>query len=143
MEAAFAGLLRSGKMFELSLAELTPEHPWRFRNAEFRSFQVPHGAPPESFHGYRINIDGKVLAVSGDTEWTDSLIEIGRNADLFVSEAYVYDGPVQMHLAYRQLVENLPLIRPKRLIITHMSEDMLSRSDITHEKAHDGLIVKI
>jgi phosphoribosyl 1,2-cyclic phosphodiesterase len=55
----------------------------------------------------------------------------------------VYDGPVHMHLAYRQLVENLPLIRPKRLIITHMSEDMLSRSDIAHEKAHDGLIVNI
>jgi ribonuclease BN (tRNA processing enzyme) len=143
MEAAFAGLLHSGNKFELLLAELTPQHPWRFGNAEIRSFQVPHGAPPESCYGYRIDIDGKVLAVSGDTEWTDSLIEIGRDADLFVSEASVYDGPVHMHLAYRQLVENLPLIRPKRLIITHMSEDMLSRSDIAHEKAHDGLIVNI
>jgi ribonuclease BN (tRNA processing enzyme) len=143
MEAAFPGLLRPVNKFELLLAELTPERPWRFRDAEIQSFQVPHGGPPESYHGYRINIDGKVLAISGDTEWTESLIEIGRDADLFVSEASVYDGPVHMHLAYRQLVEKLPLIRPKRLIITHMSEDMLTRTDIIHEKAHDGLIVEI
>jgi ribonuclease BN (tRNA processing enzyme) len=143
MEAAFAGLPPAGKKFDLSLVELTPERPWFFRNAEIRSFHVPHGQPLGSCHGYRISMDGKVLAVSGDTEWTDSLIDIGRDADLFVSEAYVYDGPVHMHLAYRQLADKLPLIRPKRLIITHMSEAMLNRTDITHEKAHDGLIVKI
>src|SRR5215467_10418703 len=108
MDAAFEGLLRAGKTFELSLIELTPEHPWPFKNAEFRSFKVPHGVPPGSSHGYRIDIDGKVLAISGDTEWTEHLIDIGREADLFVSEAYVYDGPVHMHLAYRQLLEKLP-----------------------------------
>lgn len=141
MEAAFLGVLRTKRKFELSLVELTPERPWRFRNAEIRSFQVPHATPPESSYGYRISVDGKVLGISGDTEWTERLIDIGRDADLFVSEAYVYDGPVRMHLAYRQLVENLPLIRPRRLIITHMSEAMLSRSDIAHETAHDGLTV--
>jgi ribonuclease BN (tRNA processing enzyme) len=142
MEAAFAGSLCSTKKFELSLVELTPERPWRFGSAEIRSFEVLHCPPPETSHGYRISIDGKVLAVSGDTEWTEALIDIGRDADLFVSEAYVYDRPVRLHLAYRQLAEKLPEIRPKRLIITHMSEDMLRRGDIPHEKAHDGLIVK-
>jgi ribonuclease BN (tRNA processing enzyme) len=143
MEAAFAGVLRTERRFELSLVELAPGRPWPFRNAEIEAFQVPHSRPPESSYGYRINMDGKVLAVSGDTEWTERLIDIGRDADLFVSEAYVYDGPVHMHLAYKQLVEHLPLIRPKRLIITHMGEAMLNRSDIAHEKAHDGMIVRI
>jgi ribonuclease BN (tRNA processing enzyme) len=144
METAFAGSSHSAKKFEVSLVELTPDHPWHFKNAEIRSARVRHGTPPESYHGYRITIDDKVLAFSGDTEWTDSLIELGRDADLFVSEAYVYDQPVRTHLAYRQLLEKLPLIRPKRLIITHMSDDMLGRSDaIAHETAKDGLIVKI
>jgi len=144
METAFAGSSRSAKKFEVSLVELGPEHPWRFRNAEIRSVRVRHGLPLESCHGYRISIDGKVLAVTGDTEWTDSLIELGRDADLLISEAYVYDRPVQMHLAYRQLAEKLALIRPKRLIITHMSDDMLRRGDaIVHETAEDGLIVEI
>ena len=141
METAFAGSSRSAKKFDVLLVELTPDHSWRFRNVEIRSVRVRHGMPFEFCHGYRITIDSKVLAFSGDTEWTDSLIEIGRDADLFVCEASVYDKPVQMHLAYRQLVEKLPLIRPKRLIITHMSEGMLNRSDVADEKAHDGLIV--
>ena len=73
-----------------------------------------------------------------------SLIAIGRDADLFVSEAYVYDKPLPLHLSYRQLVEKLPLIRPKRLILTHMSDDMLGRGDaIAHETAEDGMIIKI
>jgi len=144
MEIAFGGSSRSAKKFEVSLVELAPDRPWRFGNADIRSVPVHHGTPQESCHGYRMTIDGKVLAYSGDTEWTDSLIELGRDADLFVSEAYVYDKPVQMHLAYRQLVEKLPLIRPKRLIITHMSEDMLGRGDaIAHKTARDGLIVEI
>jgi ribonuclease BN (tRNA processing enzyme) len=144
METAFVGSSRSTKRFEVSLVELAPHRPWRFKDVEIRSVQVSHGMPAESYHGYRIAIDGKVLAYSGDTEWTDSLIELGRDADLFVSEAYSYDKPVPMHLAYRQLVEKLPLIRPKRLIITHMSDDMLVRRDaIAHEKAQDGMIVEI
>ena len=144
METAFAGSSRSAKKFDVLLVELTPDHSWRFRNVEIRSVRVRHGMPFEFCHGYRITIDSKVLAFSGDTEWTDSLIEIGRDADLFVCEASVYDKPVQMHLAYRQLVEKLPLIRPKRLIINHMSDDMLGRGDaITHETAQDGLTIKI
>jgi ribonuclease BN (tRNA processing enzyme) len=144
METAFAGSSQSAKKFEVSLVELAPEHPWRFRNAEIRSVRVRHGLPSECCHGYRITIDDKVLAFSGDTEWTDSLIELGRDADLLVSEASVYDKQVHMHLAYRQLLEKLPLIRPKRLIVTHMSDDMLGRGEtIVHETAQDGLIVEL
>jgi ribonuclease BN (tRNA processing enzyme) len=140
MEAAFAGLSRTDRRFEVTLVELTHGRGWSFQDAEFQPFQVRHG--PQFSHGYRICLDGKVLAVSGDTEWTNNLIEIGREADLFVCEAYAYDKPVPMHLAYRELVEKLPEIRPKRLIITHLSEDMLRR-DTAHEKAYDGLIVEI
>jgi ribonuclease BN (tRNA processing enzyme) len=144
MDAAFEGSARSTKRFEVSLVELAPEIPWRFKNAEIRPTLVRHGPPANGYHGYRIAMDGKVLAYSGDTEWTDSLIALGRDADLFVSEAYVYDKPLPLHLSYRQLVEKLPLIRPKRLILTHMSEDMLGRADaISCETAHDGMIVEI
>jgi len=93
-----------------------------------------------------IQIDGSRIGGKIDLRGmrTDSLIELGRDADLLVSEAYVYDKPVPMHLAYRQLVEKLLLIRPKRLIITHMSDDMLGRGDaVAHETAQDGMIVKI
>ena len=140
--SAFAGSSAWPLKFETSLVELAPETPWRFANVEIRPVQVRHG--PQSCYGYRIAIDGKVLAYSGDTEWTDNLIELGRDADLFVSEASTYDKQVPMHLAYRQLVEKLPAIRPKRLIITHMGEEMLARRNaILHDVAEDGMTVEI
>jgi ribonuclease BN (tRNA processing enzyme) len=144
MDTAFAGSSRSAKTFDMTLVELAPDTGWRFNSIEIRPAPVRHGEPATSCYGYRIALDGKVLAYSGDTEWTDSLIALGRDADLFVSEACVYDKPVPMHLSYRQLVEKLPLIRPKRLIITHMGEDMLGRrAAIAHETAADGLTVEV
>jgi ribonuclease BN (tRNA processing enzyme) len=144
MDTAFAGSSGWQLRFPTSLVELAPETPWRFANVEIQPAAVRHTPPPQLCHGYRIVMDGKVVAYSGDTEWTDSLIGLGRDADLFVSEASTYDKPVPMHLAYRQLVEKLPAIRPKRLILTHMGDDMLARRDaISHETAEDGLTVEI
>lgn len=144
MDAAFAGSSRVTRKFEVSLVELAPDVLWRFRDVEVLPAIVRHGTPMESFYGYRVTTYGKMLAYSGDTEWTDSLIGLGRDADLFVSEAYVYDKPVPFHLSYRQLVEKLPLVHPKRLMLTHMSADMLGRrASVGHETAEDGLIVEI
>lgn len=144
MDTAFAGSSRSTKKFEISLVGIEPGTTWRFQDIEVQPVVVRHSPPPDICYGYRITGGGKVLAYTGDTEWTDSLIELGRDADLLVSEAYVYDKPVPMHLAYRQLVAQLPAIRPNRLIITHMSEDMLGRgSEIAHERAADGMVVEI
>jgi ribonuclease BN (tRNA processing enzyme) len=144
METAFLGSSRSTKKFDVTIIELSPEITWCFNGAEIWPAVVSHGEPVGSYFGYRIGLGGKVLAYSGDTEWTDSLIALGRDADLFVTEATTYDRPVPLHLAYRQLVDKLPLIRPKRLLITHMSEDMLGRGDaIRHATASDGLIIEL
>jgi ribonuclease BN (tRNA processing enzyme) len=143
MDAAYAGSARWERKFELSLVELAPQTAWRFDSIEVLPALVRH-SEASICHGYRIALEGKVLAYSGDTEWTDSLIGLAQDADLFVSEACTYDRPLPMHLAYRQLVENLPVLRPRRLVITHMGEDMLARRGaIAHETAEDGLIVEI
>jgi ribonuclease BN (tRNA processing enzyme) len=143
MDAAYAGSSRWERKFELSLVELAPQTAWRFNTIEVLPALVRH-SEANACYGYRIALDAKVVAYSGDTEWTDSLIGLARDADLFVSEACTYDQPLPMHLAYRQLVENLSELRPRRLIITHMGDDMLARRGaIAHETAEDGLIVKI
>ena len=88
--------------------------------------------------------DGKVIAYSGDTEWTDSLIPAARGADLFIAAAYYYDKKVRYHLDYKSLTAHLDRIRPKRLILTHMSADMLARLDaLDCETAADGAIVDL
>jgi len=107
-------------------------------------FHVVHDDRAGPCLGFRFEIEGKVIAFSGDTEWTDVLIEIGREADLFICEAYTRDKPIQTHMALSLLEKHLGQIRPKRLVLTHMSEDMLARrGDVPYETAADGMIVEL
>ena len=48
------------------------------------------------------------------------------------------------HLDLATLEKHLPAIGAKRVILTHMSDDMLvQRSEAAYETAEDGLIVEI
>ena len=48
------------------------------------------------------------------------------------------------HLDYATLTENLPRIKPKRLILTHLSATALARADAIHyEIAEDGMTVEV
>ena len=44
-----------------------------------------------------------MIAYSGDTEWTDALLEVADGADLFVCECQEYDRRIPGHLDYRTL----------------------------------------
>jgi ribonuclease BN (tRNA processing enzyme) len=144
MEAAFAGSSKTKQKFELSLIELAPGETREVGGLTVRSAAVRHGQPETSFLAYRIQVDGKVIAYTGDSEWTDRLIEIGQNADLLIAEAYFYDKKVPLHLDVATLESKLPLMRPKRLILTHMSDDMLARvGHLPHECASDGLRIDV
>ncbi len=102
-----------------------------------------HGESGGPFLGYRIEAESRVIAYSADTEWTETLIPLARGADLFVAEAYYYDKIVRNHLSLTTLQARLSEIEPKRLILTHMSDDMLGRLDtLAHTPAHDGMIVE-
>jgi ribonuclease BN (tRNA processing enzyme) len=89
-----------------------------------------------------VEYGGKVIAYSGDTEWTESLVEAARGADLFVAEAYCYDRRIRYHLDYATLSEHAGRIGCARIILTHMSPDMLARLDeAAFEHAEDGQVV--
>ena len=76
------------------------------------------------------------MSYSGDN---DALIGAARGADLFVCECYMFEKVVRAHLSLSTLREKLPLIGAKRVILTHMSEDMLGRlGDVECEVAADG-----
>jgi ribonuclease BN (tRNA processing enzyme) len=95
------------------------------------------------FEGW-VWLDGRVVAYSGDTEWSEALLAAARAADLFICEAYFYDKSVKTHLNLKTLEAHLPAIQAKRLILTHLSPDMLARVDeIKYEVAEDGLVIEL
>jgi ribonuclease BN (tRNA processing enzyme) len=130
--------------FELRLQEMAIGALNRVAGLAITPFQVRHDERAGPCLAYRIELEGKILCYSGDTEWTDVLIDAARGADLFICECYTFDRVVRAHLAFSTLREKLPLIGAKRVILTHMSEDVLSRTAaLAFETATDGKVVTL
>lgn len=143
METAFPGSSKTAPKFELKLQELGAGEQAQVAGVTVQAFQAHHGNPGGPFFSYRLTAEGRSVAYTGDTEWTDALVDAARGVDLFVAEAYFYDKKVKLHLDLATLVENLPRIHPKRLVLTHMSEEMLERvPGLGYETARDGMVVE-
>jgi len=143
MENSFPGSTKIAQRFALDVRELEPHVSHDVEGIEVTPYVVKHacGAPPFAL---RMTVDGKSLCYSGDTEWVDNLLEAARGTDLFVAEAYFSDKQVKFHLDLATLSSHLPAIGAKRVIVTHMSAEMLARiNEIGFEMAEDGMIVSV
>jgi len=141
MEITFPGALAAKRKFSVEFLELKPSEAAEIAGATVTGFANKHGVIG---FAYRIVAEGKVIAYSGDTEWTDSLIDAGHKADIFIAEAYFHDKQVPFHLDYETLVAHLPAIDPKQVVLTHMNENMLAMADtVPYDAAYDGLVVAV
>jgi len=144
MEALFENSSKTRQRFELSVVALRPGETSSFGAVQVTPYPVVHGESGGPFLAYRVEAEGRIIAYSADTEWTETLIPAARDADLFIAEAYTYDKVVKNHLSLATLVAHLAEIGPKRLVLTHMSDDMLERLDtLAHTAASDGMIVEV
>ena len=144
MEALFEHSSRTKQRFDLSVVALEPEQSRTFGEVKVTPYPVVHGESGGPFLAYRVEAEGRVIAYSADTEWTDTLIPAAHGADLFISEAYYYDKIVKNHLSLKTLEAHLPDINAKRVVLTHMSDDMLGRlSDLPYTAAEDGMVIEL
>jgi len=143
-ETFFPGSSSTHLNFSLEVRELNAGLNNIINGLFVTPYQVNHGNPGGPFFAYRIEVDGKAIAYSGDTEWTEALISAGKDTDLFIAEAYFRQRQVKLHLDLSSLERHLPLIRPRRLILTHMSDDMLRQKEmLTYQLAEDGMTITI
>jgi ribonuclease BN (tRNA processing enzyme) len=144
MEVMFEHSSKTKQRFELSVVALKPKERRTFGAVSVTPFPVIHGESGGPFLAYRVEAEGRTIAYSADTEWTETLIDAARDADLFIAEAYTYDKVVKNHLSLKTLEANLAEINPKRLVLAHMSDDMLARlGTLPHTAASDGMIVEL
>ena len=100
----------------------------------------PSGAPA---HALRLEHAGRVVTYTGDTQWVEALVPAGRGADLMIAEGYTVERPVKFHLSWAELRARLPEIAPKRLMLTHMSPEMLAHVPDGYIAAEDGLVLEL
>jgi ribonuclease BN (tRNA processing enzyme) len=142
-EALYPAAPDADRAFEVRVVELAERVTRDIGPAAITPFEVVHGsgAPP---YALRVEYGGKTIAYSGDTEWTDALIDAARGADLFVCECNYFDKRVPGHLDYQTLAANRERLGCERLVITHMSDDMLAQvAELGVDAAADGMIVQV
>jgi ribonuclease BN (tRNA processing enzyme) len=143
MDVFFPGSTRVARKFATTFVELCAREASTVGPATVTPFPVVHesGAPS---YALRVEYGGKRIAYSGDTEWTDSLVEAARDTDCFVCEAYSFDRRIRYHLDYATIAANADRIATRRIVLTHMSLDMLAhQGDSQFECADDGLTLDL
>lgn len=144
METAFPGSSQAAQKFALHLIEIAAGETLEVDGVKVSAFQAIHGPPDGPYYAVRIEAEGRSVAYTGDTEWTPALIPAARDADLFIAEAYFRDKTILTHLSLHAIEANLAELRPKRLVLTHMSDDMLGHPDRErYETAEDGMVIAI
>ncbi len=142
-EVLFPGSSRVELPFEVRFVELREGEPTAVGPAQVSSFPVVHFSGGPSL-ALRVTCREKTISYSGDTEWTETLIDAARGADLFVCEAYFYEKKIRFHLDYETLRARLSDLGCERVVLTHMSEDMLSHvDDVDLEAAYDGMKLEL
>lgn len=130
--------------FELDLREVDIGVAQPLAGMQVTPIHVKHDDRAGPCLAYRIESEAKTLCYSGDTEWTNALIDAARGADLFICECYMYEKLRKSHMTLTVLRQHLPAIGAKRVILTHLSEDMLAHlADVELECAVDGLVVEV
>lgn len=143
MEALFPGSSTVARRFPVTIRELEPGKAETIHGVSAEAFAVSHGATLTSL-ALRLGFQGRLISYSGDTEWTDALLAAANEADLFIAEAYFYAKKVKNHLDYMTLKGHGNELNAKRIIVTHMYNDMLSNDyRMDFELASDGKMVEI
>ena len=85
---------------------------------------------------------GDYIYVSGGNTFF-LLQELKRTgADLLIAEAYSFEKRIKFHLDYATLAANAERLGCKRIVLTHMGPEMLSRlGEVECECAEDGKII--
>lgn len=105
--------------------------------------QVKHGNS-QQVYGLRVEVAGKVISYTGDTEWTDNLIPLAAGSDLLIAECFAYDTPTPSHLDYQTLMKKRDKLTSKRLVLTHLGTEMLARqAELQLDIVSDGDLIDL
>lgn len=116
---------QSGQPMELSFGKLT-------------AYEVEH-VPATKPHGIRLELHGKKIAYSGDTSWHENLLKLAAHTDLFICECNFYERESPSHIHYQLLLKKKDLLNSKRIVLTHLGEEMLQKKEeLQIEVLNDG-----
>lgn len=145
LDVTYPGFAEREKAFDIRYVDIDVGGTFDLSGVAVKAFPMVHDELAGPCLGYRFHHNGRTLAFTGDTGWTDALLPLADGADVLVSECCYRSFDLTNHLNLRQLIEKRSLLASKRMILTHMSEEMLDYAGALPdaEKAFDGMRVEI
>jgi len=137
MEALYPGSSTVPRRFGVRVLEHVERRTLELDGLRVTPFEVRHasGAPA---YALRVDSPDGAVAYSGDTEWTDALLDAADGADLFLCEGYSA-SPVRWHLDLDTLARHRDRLTCRQLLLTHLSPSALASDLTSWSVAHDGL----
>jgi ribonuclease BN (tRNA processing enzyme) len=153
MEVLFPGSTQVQRRFQVQFHELADRQRFQFDvdvdigvergGLVATPYEVVHASGAAAF-GLRVAWQGHTIAYTGDTEWTEALVEVAQGADLLIAEGYTLKRKVRFHLDVATLQQQAGRLGAGRIVLTHMSPDLLSRvGEVGWEIARDGMTVEL
>ena len=145
MEGLFPGSTAVSRRFAVDVMELAPGGTLTAAGVTATAFAADHPAGRDSPSlSLRLSLGAAVIGYTGDTAWTGALTEVAAGADLLIAEAYYRDKPIPYHLRHADLVAHAAELDCRRIVLTHMSADVLDHLDeIGFETAYDGMVLRV
>ncbi len=108
----------------LKWIEAAPEERWEYAADDWRLETIPVRHNPESV-AFRLSVNGGPAVVySGDTDYSENLVDLARDADLLICEAARPDErPVAGHLTPSMAGRMASEAGARRLMLTHFYPD--------------------
>jgi len=80
--------------FDIRAIEIKPGATTTVAGVGVTSWEVNHPSAAPAL-ALRLDLDGKTIATTGDTAWTDTLLECSAGADLLIAEVYYRDKNIR------------------------------------------------
>ncbi|MBX7151725.1 MBL fold metallo-hydrolase [bacterium] len=147
--------LEHGKQaaYEVNVTEVKPGVIYKDSNVTVKAFLVKHGSWKEAY-GYRFETPDKVIVISGDCTFSESVIENAKGCDVLIHEVYSADGLTrrpakwqkyhsQFHTSTTDVARIASVVKPKLLILTHQLMWDVPEESLIDEvrKGYDGKII--
>ncbi len=133
----------TGLGFEIRYHELPVTTGSGLDGGPFRFDVLPMDHHPSSI-GYRFDLGGRTLGVTGDTRWCANLEALARGSDVFLIECTSVNRVEQAHISLVELRERVDSLGDRRIVLVHLPDEVaagLAADPIPRVVAsHDGMI---
>ena len=144
MRLCYRDIIEDTKLgFEIRYHELPVTTSSGLNAGAFNFDVLPMDHHPSSI-GYRFDLGGKTLGVTGDTRWCANLEELARGSEVFLIECTTVNKVEQAHVSLGEIRERVDSLGDGQVVLVHLSDEVaakLAADPIPRVTAsHDGMI---